>query len=193
MRIVGGEYARRLLKTPSGFSTRPTLARVREALFNAMRGRLVDARVLDLYAGSGALALEALSWGAGSAVLVEPHHKARAIIFDNIKALALSDRATVLPYKAESALDRLIRDGEQFQLVLCDPPWQSGIVEAVTARLHRVLAPDGWVVVEHPAGAEPPKIIRMECFKRRRYGGTALAFYRLFGDRPSETEPEENR
>lgn len=178
MRIIGGDRARQRMKAPAGTATRPTLSRVREALFNTIRTKITEARILDLYAGSGAVSLEALSWGAAVAVLVEPDKKARATIRANVQALGLEDRVTLRTLTAERELPRLIAQGDRFDVIFCDPPWQRGISAEVRQRMLDALAQGGWIVVEHPAKAPAPELEGVECFKQRSYGDTALAFYR---------------
>jgi 16S rRNA (guanine966-N2)-methyltransferase len=162
---------------PEGRTTRPMRDRVREALFSALdaRGRLRGARVLDLYAGSGALAIEALSRGAQRAVLVERDRSARDAIDENLSALGLEARAEVSPREV-AALVAGAAPGAPFDLVFCDPPFAVGDDEvgAIVASLLTApgwLAPDGLVVVQRPTGAV------VEC-----PAGAHVAWERAFGD-----------
>src|SRR5262249_11647223 len=120
-RVIAGELGGRVLKVPRGMATRPTGAKVREALFNVLAD-VSGAKVLDLYAGSGALAIEALSRGAELAVLVEHDRAALACIRDNVAALGLAARTEVVPLRLPRGLTRALARGP-FDLVLCDPPW----------------------------------------------------------------------
>lgn len=154
MRIVAGAHGGRRLVAPAGDATRPTTDRVREALFSILHGRdAVDgARVLDLYAGTGALGLEALSRGAAHATFVEVGRPALAALRENVRALAVEDRATIVAARAEAWVK--VAGGEPFDLVLADPPWAdvaraTAAIAALTAR--GLVASDGLVVLEHAA------------------------------------------
>jgi 16S rRNA (guanine966-N2)-methyltransferase len=159
-----------------GRETRPTSDRVREALFAVIGGRVEGARVLDLFAGTGALAIEALSRGASSAVLVEQAAPAVEVIRANLDALGLTGRCRVRRTRAETYL-RTQRDGP-FDLVLLDPPYAApvGLVAGLLGRLARTaLAPGAVVVVEAAARAEPPPWPpALTPDPPRRYGDTAL-------------------
>jgi 16S rRNA (guanine966-N2)-methyltransferase len=176
MRVVAGRLGGRRLRAVPGSATRPTSDRVREALFSVLGGRVEGARVLDLFAGTGALAIEALSRGAVSAVLVEQSTQATAVIGANLEALGLAGAATVRRTKVEVYL-RGQRDGP-FDLVLIDPPYALpiGMLAGLLARLARgALAPGAVVALESSARAEPPPWpAGMRPDRPRRYGDTAL-------------------
>ena len=149
MRVIAGRYGGRRLQAPPGAATRPTSDRVREALFSVLGDRVAGARVLDLFAGSGALGLEALSRGAERAVFIETDRAALTAIAANVQALAAAGRASI---RATDAL-RLPRDGP-FDLILADPPYEAGSGTAVVAAVHAAnwLAPGGWLAVETQRG-----------------------------------------
>ena len=153
MRVVAGELkSRRLLRPPEG--VRPTADRVRESLF-ARLGDLSDARVLDLYAGTGALAIEALSRGALDAVLVERAPRALAVIRENLELLGLSERSRVLRGDATTWLARLGRADEQFDLVFVDLPYGSNEAgPALVAIVEAAVLADGGVVMIETAKNE---------------------------------------
>jgi len=183
MRITGGEMRSRHLKAPAGESTRPTSDRVREALFGilAARGAVEGARVLDLYAGSGALALEALSRGAARAVLVERGRPALEAIRANVEALGLGARAKVVAGPVERAAPRLSAEGP-FDLVLVDPPYADVPRGAVGRALEPLLAggalsAGALLVLEHAHADAPPPLAGLSAEETRRYGDTALTFY----------------
>ncbi|MDP9001138.1 MAG: 16S rRNA (guanine(966)-N(2))-methyltransferase RsmD [Myxococcota bacterium] len=184
MRITGGIYRSRALRAPPGFSTRPTSDRVREGLFGmlAAAGVLQGARVLDLYAGTGALSLEALSRGAAHAVLVESSRSALAALRANVKALDVSEQTHVAAGDVTRIMERLARKGP-FDLVLADPPWalvDAGDVARVLADLAHgtALSRRAIVVLEHAARSTPPAIAGLALDGTRRYGDTALAVYK---------------
>jgi 16S rRNA (guanine966-N2)-methyltransferase len=176
MRVVAGSLGGRRLRAVPGRETRPTSDRVREALFSIIGERVDGARVLDLFAGTGALAIEALSRGAATAVLVEQAPPAVAVIRANLEDLGVGRRATVRRTRVESYL-RGQRDGP-FDLVFLDPPYaiDVGLLAGLLARLARgALAPGALVVLESSSRAEaPPWPAGMVPADRRRYGDTAL-------------------
>lgn len=148
MRVVAGELrSRRLLRPPPG--VRPTSDFVRESLF-ARLGDLQDARVLDLFGGTGALSIEALSRGARDAVLVERSARALGVIRQNLETLGLVDRARVLRGDASSWVARLAAAGERFDVVFVDPPYDSDEAARALGAIGEValLSPDGAVVLE---------------------------------------------
>ena len=158
-RIVAGEAGGRRLVVPAGEAIRPTSDRVKESVFSALGpGRLVGARVLDLYAGSGALGLEAISRGAAEALLVDRDHAAAQAIRANIEMLGLEGRAVLRQTPVTSLLGGP-RPGDPFDLALLDPPYDTPAadVEAVLRQLVEGawLTPDATVVVERAASSSP--------------------------------------
>src|SRR5690242_18499798 len=143
MRIVAGEWRGRRLVAPAGRTTRPTSDRVREAVFSIL-GPLDGESVLDLFAGSGALALEALSRGAGQATLVERDRAALKALRANVEALGAEAR--VVAGDAAAFLDSAARDGAHYDLVFLDPPYRTGLGRELS--LEPVLAPGARVIVE---------------------------------------------
>ena len=179
-RVIAGTHGGRTLRTPPGSGTRPTSDRVREALFSALdaRGAVAGAHVLDLYAGSGALALEAMSRGARSAVLVESDRRAAATIGENVRALGLPE-VRVRASTVAAALAADPAPGEAADLAFLDPPYDlpEDALAEVLARLDAGwLAADGLVVVERssrsPEPAWPAGWERVG--KPRRYGETTV-------------------
>lgn len=132
MRIVAGSARGRRIETPDGTSTRPTSERVRESIFNALFSldAIEDARVLDLFAGSGALGLEALSRGAAHVTFVEADRRAAGVITDNVETFGFDDQASVV---AADALGWLARTRTAFDLVVCDPPYDYDLWDELLA------------------------------------------------------------
>jgi len=183
MRIISGEAGGRRLRAPRGAATRPTADRVREALVNIL-GSAAGLSVLDLFAGTGALALEALSRGAAHAVLVDHAEAAVRVIHANLAALGYADRARVLRLDVERALRLLAREGARFDLIFVDPPYEGPVAAAALAVLGEgsLLAPDALVVVEHDAKNRPPSEQGALCLgQRRKYGQTEVSLYQAAG------------
>ncbi len=174
-RIVGGPHGGRRLRVPPGSATRPTADRTREALFSSLQSltELVGARFLDLYAGSGAVGLEALSRGAARATLVESDPRAVAVLRANAAALALP--AEVVPLPVERFLAGLPPPGDPlYDVVVLDPPY-SVDVDPVLLRLLPWVAAGGVVAVERSARTPPPTWPDgLSPERTRRYGDTAL-------------------
>ena len=171
MRVVAGELKGRRLKAPPGAAVRPTSDRAREALFSIL-GDVGEMTVLDLYAGTGALAIEALSRGASAATLVDDSPgPARA----NIAALGLEDRAAVI---GADALD-FLRDGDdRFDLILCDPPYRLAARHGpeLDQLLPTRLRAGGRIVVE--SSADEPLDLALDPWRERRYGEALMRIYR---------------
>jgi 16S rRNA (guanine966-N2)-methyltransferase len=179
MRVTGGFARGTPLLAPRGGETRPTTDRAREAIFSILYSMGADStRVLDLYAGTGALAIEALSRGAESADLVERASPACAVIRRNLARAGVQDRARVHCLDVHRALERL--DGP-FTLVLLDPPYAEPRLEDVLTALGAsgLVAPEGTIVLEHRHARTPPAAIGALALQSdRRYGDTGVAFYR---------------
>ncbi len=186
MRVVAGRLRGRLLNAPPGDATRPTGARVKEALFSIL-GDVASSRVLDLYAGSGALGIEALSRGAAAAVFIEAARPALSVLRDNLTKLDLLSSSKVLAVRLEVARPQLARE-QPFDLVLCDPPWRDA--HAALEQLQDlaelgVFAPTARVVLEHsakePLAAAASSGTRNRLFvtDERRWGDTAVTLFSL--------------
>lgn len=180
MRIIAGDMGSRRLKTPAGTDTRPTADRVKEALFSILGARVYGARVLDLYAGSGALALEALSRGAAEAVLCDKSRDACRVIRENIESLGCQSRARLLPMQDTLALNALQTEGQAFSLVFLDPPYRmdTAPICALLAE-YGLVGAGGLVVVEHSRETPPEIALPLKLTDRREYGVTGLSFYHL--------------
>lgn len=191
MRITGGDWRSRRLEAPKGDATRPTSDRVREALFSMLVSHGVfgersgDLRVLDLYAGTGALAFEALSRGASTAVVVDEARAAIAAIQKNVRSLGAERRVEVVASPVDRALARLQRGTERFGLVFADPPYADvtdaafvGILASVSA----LMETEAVLVLEHASKDAAPAVVGLEHDRSRTHGTTTLSFYRRSGD-----------
>jgi 16S rRNA (guanine966-N2)-methyltransferase len=178
LRVIAGSYRGRRLRAPRGKTTRPTSDRVKEALF-AMLGEVEDARVLDLFAGTGALGIEALSRGARQAVFVERDQVAIEALRANLAALGLDEqRARVRREPAAEALRQARERKETYDLVLVDPPYgRAGETLArLAGALRDLLAPGARVVVE--SDRRTPYELGLALERERRYGDTEIRIYR---------------
>lgn len=180
MRIIAGRARGTQLLAPKGMDTRPTQDKVKESLFSMIQWDIPDACVLDLFAGSGALALESISRGAREAVLVDKSREALDCIRRNIAKLRVEEQTTVLPCDWEQALPQLSRSGKQFDLVFLDPPYRMTDLGSICRRMQELslLAPDAVLVLEHRTGVEPVMPEGFVLFKERTYGETQIHFYR---------------
>src|SRR3954447_14940627 len=178
MRIISGIHGGRRLQAPAGLDTRPTSDRVREALFSILGERVQDAEVLDLFAGSGALGIEALSRGARRATLVDNAPAAIRAIAANLEALGAD--ATVARAEARRFLGGASRSGRSYDLVFLDPPYRlaAALGRDLSAALAAVVAPGGTVVAESDRRA--PLEVDLPLKDERRYGDTLI---RIHGSR----------
>ncbi|MBR7092164.1 MAG: 16S rRNA (guanine(966)-N(2))-methyltransferase RsmD [Clostridia bacterium] len=175
MRVITGSARGRRLLTLPGNDTRPTTDKVKEGLFSAVQFELDGRRVLDLFAGSGALGIEALSRGADSCVFVDSNRAAADVIRKNLTAAGLSGRGTVLCADAQSILLR----EDRYDAVLVDPPYASGLAAQLLPQIVARLAPGGWIACETADGADMPAVCGPATLsKSYRYGKTRVWLYR---------------
>jgi 16S rRNA (guanine966-N2)-methyltransferase len=177
IRVVAGRFGGRRLAAPPGASTRPTSDRVREALFSTL-GDVGGARVLDLFAGSGALAIEALSRGAARALLVERDARAAAVARANLEALGIGpDEARVLRAPARAALRSARERGDAYDLVFLDPPYRDApeLGGELAEALRPLLSPGARVVAESDRRA--PLELPLTLAHERRYGDTLIRIH----------------
>ena len=173
MRVIAGALGGRRLKAPRGRVTRPTSDRVREALFDILAPYVEGARILDLYAGTGALAIEALSRGAEAADLVEADKGAQAVIADNLQRTGMADRGHLWRMRVEKALPLL---GGQYDVILADPPYADTQIASVLSQLGELTAAEGLVAVEHASRVSlPDEASPLRLWKR--HGDTTLSIY----------------
>jgi 16S rRNA (guanine966-N2)-methyltransferase len=175
MRVIAGRLGGRRLRPPPDAGVRPTADRVREALF-AQLGALEDAHVLDLYAGTGALGIEALSRGASAAVFVERSPASLAVLQDNLGRLGLEAQSRIVRGDALAIVRRLGRAAERFDLVLADPPYALAVgPELLTALLAaRIVVPGGTVVIESSRRHPLRPVAGWRVVLERRYGDTVV-------------------
>ncbi|MEP6994641.1 MAG: 16S rRNA (guanine(966)-N(2))-methyltransferase RsmD [Acidobacteriota bacterium] len=173
VRIGAGRWKGRRLPVPA--QARPTSDRARQALFNVLGDRVRNARVLDLYAGTGAVGLEAVSRGAASAVLVESD---AATLIQSLEGWdSAAGEVRVIDGSASAAMAQLAAADERFDIVFADPPYAPGIhAAAALSEIRRVLAPDGLVVVQADAREPSPELPGLRVLERREYGRNVFHF-----------------
>ncbi len=179
MRLIAGDLRGRALVAPRGAATRPTSDRVREALFSII-GDVGGLRVLDLYAGTGALGIEALSRGAAYATFVEHAREPLRALRRNLRDLGIEQKSRVLPVRVERLRGARSLLGESFDIVFVDPPYRALRDEKVVddlGRLFSEIRPGARVVVEHARSLAAPEFSGLALDDRRSYGDTALGFY----------------
>ena len=183
VRVIAGELGGRRLAAPRGLGTRPTSDRVREAMFMALEP-LAGVRVVDLFAGSGALGIEALSRGATRADFVESDRSARRVLEENLVALQLQERTRVWPLHLPHGLKSLAGPVAEADLILLDPPYGGGPARLTLEMLAAMsLSPRVRVVVEHHMrDVMPERCGGLSRERERRYGETRVSTYRLIGE-----------
>lgn len=178
MRIIGGEFGGRTIRTANAHRVRPATDRVRETLFNMLANRIdfEDAAVLDLFAGSGSLGLEALSRGARTAVFVETDHEALRFIEQNIRTLGCAPRAEVIAMDALRYLESIERE---FHLVFADPPYGHASTPHIPGRIFEraAVARGGYLLIEHEPEVSFPESPLYASGPEKRFGRTRVTFF----------------
>lgn len=175
MRVIAGSARGCALKAPAGMSTRPTTDRVKESMFAVIQFEVQGQNVLDLFAGSGALGIEALSRGAAHAVFVDKNEKSVALIKENLKKTKLTDKALILK---QDYLQALKGSSQKFGLVFLDPPYALGLYESALAAImeYGLLEEGGLIVMEYDPSYEIKIPEGYAKDKEKKYGSTMLAF-----------------
>lgn len=179
MRIIAGTARGTVIDAPLGRDTRPTLDRVRENVFNILQQQVRGARVLDLFSGSGAMAFEAVSRGAASAVLVDVDKKAHQVEEANCRKLRMDDRCRLLLMDWQAAVSQLQRSDDRFNLVFLDPPYAMHDLCGVMNALKPLIAEDAIILVEHEAKTFPSTPDGFDLYDSRKYGIAGVSFFRL--------------
>ena len=178
MRVIAGAFKGRRLQSPRWTGLRPTSDRLREALFDVLGERVAGATVLDGFAGTGALGLEALSRGAAAVVFVERDRRAAALIAANLEHCGAAARATIVTGPLPATLQRAVTK-EPFDLILLDPPYAypEAALGAILSAAARRLAPDGLLVLERGRRSSPCEVPELTPRRRIASGDSALVFY----------------
>ncbi len=178
MRVISGSARGRKLIAPEGLDTRPTTDRVKESVFNIINPYLPAENILDLFAGSGAMGIEALSRASRHGVFVEQNKEALSVIKKNLADTRLTDRAEIFQTDAFSYLNRTQK---KFDIIFLDPPYNKGLLTAAMGEIHKhsLLADNGIIVTESEYGGELPSGDGFDLIKTAKYGKTVISVFRI--------------
>lgn len=182
VRVVAGTAGGLRLKTNDSVETRPTLDRVKEAMFSMISPYLASATVLDLFAGNGGLGIEALSRGAKRAVFNDQSKLCCSIIRENLRHTHLAERSEVITMDYRKALEELMRRKERYTIVLLDPPYGKGLLAASCLELsqRKLIGPGGIVLAEHSVEEElPTELGALHLDRSKHYGKVGLSLYKV--------------
>ncbi len=176
MRVITGTARGRRLLTLEGDDVRPTTDRIKEAMFSSIQFEIEGTKVLDLFAGSGQLGIEALSRGAENAVFVDRNRQAIEVIKKNLQSTALAKNSVVLNTDAETFVSTT---KEKFSFVFMDPPYSQGLLQRILPLAENVVSEGGAIICEHPLDEElPEELGKMKIYRSYRYGKIAVTVYR---------------
>lgn len=181
MRVIAGTARGHNLAAPEGLSTRPTTDRIKETLFNIIAFDLNGCRFLDLFSGSGAIGIEALSRGAEKAVFVDSSPVCAKIIEDNLKHTKLYPKGRIITDDVLSAIQRLSTEGERFDIIFMDPPYMEGLVEPALNAIVKsgIVDTDCKIIVERGSKTEPPVAEGLKIYREKEYRTTVITFLTL--------------
>jgi 16S rRNA (guanine(966)-N(2))-methyltransferase RsmD len=180
MRIISGEFKNRKIKMPYNQVTRPTSQKVRKAIFDVLADLTLGKNVLDLYSGSGAIGLEALSKGADHVTFVEKNKKVLRIIKENVSALQIKNKTAIIGCEALSYLEKMSAQKQKFDLIFADPPYSRETAKKCLLKISNcdILTPSAIVVLEHYKKDELPKDCgALTLWQLKNYGDTFVSFY----------------
>ena len=179
MRVISGTSKGRKLVTPRSQSVRPTSDRVKESIFNILREEIEGKRVLDLFAGTGNLGIEALSRGAEKTIFVEKGRQALRLIQRNLNQFGLEDQSEIIPKDVNRAIGILKQRGESFDVIFMDPPYEKGMIEKTLMKLnsHPIYCRDSLLVIEHNRREPLPNHVEgWNLIRQQRIGDTLISF-----------------
>jgi len=183
IKIIGGSAGGRKIKTCKGLYVRPMLARVKKALFDILQNRIIEARCLDLFSGSGSIGLEAISRGAKHVTFIEKNHVSQRTINYNINLLGFGEKSTLIGGDVFSVLKKM---QEKFDIIFLDPPFKTLILNEILEPVSKsnVLKENGILIIHHPTYNNTfiDTIDKLKCIKQARYGQNVLSFYKNIFD-----------
>jgi len=178
LRVIAGAARRTALLAPQGLNTRPTADRIKESLFNIISFDVPGARFLDVFCGSGAIGIEALSRGASEAFFVDNSQEAIDIVHENLKRTNMALRATVLNMNAQKAISKLEQEDQYFDIIFLDPPYGDSLISHVVDDIGILLADSGILIAECSAANTQVTSEHLRKYDEREYGNTRLLFYK---------------
>jgi 16S rRNA (guanine(966)-N(2))-methyltransferase RsmD len=178
MRVISGSARGLKLKAPEGLATRPTTDRIKESLFNIIAPYLPECRFLDLFSGSGAIGIEALSRNAEKSIFVDASTDSINIIKKNVTAARLTERAEIVKSDVLAAIDMLGRRGEKFDIIFMDPPYNKELALRAIEKIANadILADDGFIIAEQSQDEDLPIVDGMEVYRVKDYKITKMTF-----------------
>ena len=181
LRVISGIAKGHKLKTIKGISTRPTTDRVKESLFNIISGMIPGAEVLDIFAGTGSIGIEALSRGAKKAVFIDRSRICRKIIEDNLNHTKLIDKAVIYQNDVNKGLDILKEKGEIFDIIFMDPPYLDNDIEKILEKISKLnlITPSGYIIVEHSSEKRIQAIADLWIWKEKIFKTTRMTFLKV--------------
>jgi 16S rRNA (guanine966-N2)-methyltransferase len=186
MRVIAGSHKGRRLLSPAANDIRPTSGRVKEALFSILGDRISGASMLDLFAGTGAIGIEALSRGAARAIFVEAHPASLKLLKTNLDQCGLFGNTEVYPGELRTFLQHAARTGLTFDIIFADPPYCDDSASTLLPLLGQsaMILPHTVVILEHPTKHQiPPQVGPLNRVRQYRYGDTSLSLFRLVSER----------
>lgn len=185
MRITAGEFKNRRIKSREGHDTRPTLERIKEAIYSIIGEKILDSKFLDLYSGTGNMALEALSRGAKKAIMIEQDTEALRIIIENINNIGIENRCRAYKNDVHRAIEILGRKNEKFNVIFLDPPYKENISTKTIKGIdiNELLEKDGIIISEHSIYEKmDDRIGRFVKYDERNYNKKIITFYKYFDE-----------
>ncbi|MBA2251678.1 MAG: 16S rRNA (guanine(966)-N(2))-methyltransferase RsmD [Nitrospirales bacterium] len=190
MRIIAGSHKGRRLLSPNTHDIRPTSGRVKEALFSILGDRVIGATVLDLFAGTGAIGIEALSRGAARVIFVESDPTSLRILQANLSQCRFSENTEIYPGETRAFLQHAARHGLAFDVIFADPPYRNDSTNTLLPLLgqNAMILPHTVVILEHPAKHQiPPQVGPLNRVRQYRYGDSSLSLFQLVDEKASSS------
>lgn len=179
MRVISGKKRGAKLVAPEGLQTRPTTDRIKETLFNIINFDLPGCSFLDLFSGSGAIGIEALSRGSKEVMFVENGKEALSCIKENLEKTKLKDQSVICAMDVAGALQKLVQQGKKFDIIFMDPPYALASIDSLLTYIaqHDLLEKDGYIIVEQGTDRKLTTIEGLQLIKEKEYKTTTLSFF----------------
>ncbi|MBZ4668512.1 MAG: rsmD [Defluviitaleaceae bacterium] len=184
LRVIAGSAKGHKLKVPKGFETRPTTDKIKESLFNIIAPDLFDCSFLDLYSGTGAIGIEALSRGAKKAVFIDKSPVCKKIIEENLLHTKLNHLGIVYQCSVNAGLDLLKERNECFDIIFMDPPYAEDVIDETIMKIadYGLLNDSGYIIIEHASEKSISNLDKFQLWKEKNYKTTTMTFLRLLED-----------